>query len=437
VTVVSLDPGVPWSRFQRLASTLLATLPGGDPAPRGGDLFSLADSVAAAVGGAVAIMDTGQTIVAYSNLPDQPIDEMRRLGILRRRVPEDAIPEHLSEVVWRSDTVVRHCRPGDMPRVAMVIRAGDDVLGSLWALVPEEVPVAECEPVMRQAARVAALHMLTLRQQLDADQESRNRAFRAALDGDPGSGGTVLRLPAVMLGAAAAAAAGPGQGTRSADLMRLLDLFGLDGRALGHQPALALSDDRVHALLPARAGGSVPVAALLAHLRDRAARSLHLEVTMVSTGPVRDLAELQRARRDIDTAIDHLRASGRGPGQFSTEELRTELVGRRLLAAVRADPLLRTGLGERIADHDREHGTAFGASLLRYLRRFGDVAAAGEELHIHQNTLRQRLRRARELFGLDLDDPGRRLTLWLELAAFESAEAAEVAEVAGPPYSGS
>ncbi len=410
VTVMSLDPRVPWSRIQRLVSTLLATHPGG-AAFGGGDLFALANSVAAIVGGAVAIMDTSQAIVAYSNLPDQPIDETRRRGILGRRVPEDALPDHLAEEIWRSDSVVRRLREGDLPRLAVVIRAGADVLGSLWVSFPCEADIPDSEAALQQAARVAAPHMLALRRQVDADQDSRNRAFRSALDRS-GDHVTGLRLPAILLGADA-----PGPpGTQATNLLRTLDLFGLDGRALGHQPALALSNDRIYALLPTQPAGTVPVTALIAHLRSRVTRTLNIDVTIVSA-EVGTPAALHGTRQDIDTALDHLRATAAAPGHYTTDRLRVELVRRRLLDAVRRDPLLRTGIGERIIGHDRDHGTAFTTTLLTYLRNFGDVATASAAIHIHQNTLRQRLRRAHELFDLDLDDPAQRLLLEIELAA--------------------
>lgn len=114
---------------------------------------------------------------------------------------------------------------------------------------------------------------------------------------------------------------------------------------------------------------------------------------------------------------EHLRDSGAAPRHYTTDELRVELVHKRLVDSVRAEPLLRSGDGERITGHDRDHSTAFAATLRCYLRRFGDVGAASADLHIHQNTLRQRLRRAQELFALDLGDPAQRLVLELELHA--------------------
>lgn len=413
VTVVAIEADVPWSRIQRLASTLLATRPGGDTdaAEAGGDLFALANSVAEASGGAVAIMDTGQVIVAYSNLPDQPIDETRRNGILGRRVPEKALPDHLAEEVWNSDSVVHHQRENDFPRLAVVIRAGTEVLGSLWVAYPTGTVAPDCDTTLHQAARLAALHMLALRRHVDTDQDSRNRAFRDALD-QHRTGPVDLRLPGVLVGVDL-----PVPDRHNANLLRILDVLGADGRALGHLPALTLSHDRIYGLLPAARPGAVPVNALIAHVLDRVERTLNLEITVVSSDEVRTTADLQRERDNIDTALDHIRDSTMAPGHHSTERLRLAIVHTRLIAAVRTDARLRSGRGEHIADHDRDHATAFASTLLVYLRCFGDVAAASAQLHLHQNTVRQRLRRARELFALDLNEPTQRLVLELELTA--------------------
>ncbi|MEU0074031.1 helix-turn-helix domain-containing protein [Streptomyces sp. NPDC006332] len=430
VPVLAVDPRVPWTRVQRLITTILAARetvadPGGGAT--GGDLFSLANAVAGIVGGAVAIMDTQQVVVAYSNLPDQPIDETRRRGILGRRVPEDALADHLDREVWVSDTVVRQNRPGDLPRTAVVIRAGEDVLGSLWVAFPDEAAATDCGPTLQEAARVAALHMLALRRQVDAEQESRDRALRHALEGrsaqgDPPGG---VRLPAVLVGLAETAGARGSEesweaGTaarRRAVLLRTLDLAVLDGRSLGYEPAAALLDDRVYVLLPSAGSGSVSPGALLNHLLDRVRHSLHRSFTAVDSPAVGTTSALVAARRDIDAALDHLREQRAGSGSYHSEDLRPELVLRRLVGAVREDAELRTGVAERLRTHDAEHATDYCATLLTYLRHFGDVAAASAELHIHQNTMRLRLRRAEQLFDVSLSDPTRRLLLTLELTA--------------------
>ncbi|MFE2425252.1 PucR family transcriptional regulator [Streptomyces sp. NPDC059373] len=432
VTVLAMDPRVPWTRIQHMVTTLLAARSAGpgtdDRRFPGGDLFALANAVAAIVGGAVAIMDTHQVLVAYSNLPDQPIDETRRRGILGRQVPQEAVADHLDKELWRSDAVVRRDRPGDLPRLAVVIRVGQDVLGSLWVAFADadRRPVGDHEATLREAAGVAALHMLALRRQVDDDQDSRNRALRSALEtGAPTDRLTGIRLPAVLLGLAESsppvhqAAAGDGDDTMRmrADLMRMLDLITLDGRSLGHDPVATLIGDRLYALLPTAAPASVPVDHLLDHLADRARRSLRRTYTSVRSGAVDSPAALREARRDIDAALDHLHDQRAAPGTYRTHELRADLVLRRLLATVRDNDDLRTGTAEQIAAHDAEHGTDYLTTLAAYLRHFGDVVPASAALHIHQNTLRQRLRRAEQTFGLSFRDPTQRLLLSVEIAA--------------------
>ncbi|MFD4661851.1 helix-turn-helix domain-containing protein [Streptomyces halstedii] len=60
---------------------------------------------------------------------------------------------------------------------------------------------------------------------------------------------------------------------------------------------------------------------------------------------------------------------------------------------------------------------AAGGELVRtlgaYVDASGDVRRAAERLVLHPNTLRYRLRRARERHGVDLDDPDTRLLVTL------------------------
>jgi purine catabolism regulator len=67
----------------------------------------------------------------------------------------------------------------------------------------------------------------------------------------------------------------------------------------------------------------------------------------------------------------------------------------------------------RLADYDAERGTQLLRTLDVLLAHRGSITATAEALFVHQNTLRQRLRRMADITGLDLrhDDP-----LLLELA---------------------
>ncbi|TYB61498.1 PucR family transcriptional regulator [Nonomuraea sp. PA05] len=69
-------------------------------------------------------------------------------------------------------------------------------------------------------------------------------------------------------------------------------------------------------------------------------------------------------------------------------------------------------------------------SLRAYLDSNGHWDAAAQRLGVHRHTLRYRMRRAAELLGRDLDDPGTRAELWLALEAARRA-----ATPASPPGS--
>ena len=68
-----------------------------------------------------------------------------------------------------------------------------------------------------------------------------------------------------------------------------------------------------------------------------------------------------------------------------------------------------------MVEYDREHKTEYARSVASWMDAVGDIAAASDRLHIHANTLRYRLRRAGELFGLSLQSPDDRLSIWLQL----------------------
>jgi len=67
--------------------------------------------------------------------------------------------------------------------------------------------------------------------------------------------------------------------------------------------------------------------------------------------------------------------------------------------------------------HDEEHDTGLVDAVSAYLSAGGDVPVAAAGLHVHPNTIRNRIRRARQACGVDLADPGTRLALLAHLAA--------------------
>ena len=84
--------------------------------------------------------------------------------------------------------------------------------------------------------------------------------------------------------------------------------------------------------------------------------------------------------------------------------------------------LLRIGHGlELPADEWAEELAAQGGELLEtvraYLAHRGQWEGAGRDLGVHRNSVRYRISRAREILGVDLDDPDVAAQLWLALRA--------------------
>ncbi|HEV2376328.1 MAG TPA: helix-turn-helix domain-containing protein [Streptosporangiaceae bacterium] len=430
LAILDAEPDLPWPRLEALCAMVVRRDPGPPPAGLAqvphGDLFSLANAVAAIVGGAVAIMDVSYVVLAYSSLQGQPIDDTRRRGILDRRVPADALESFLNPAVWRSGSVVRVRRPGDMDRLAVVIRAGSEVLGSMWVAVgaasstgTSTADVDGVDPAsaatLAEAAKLAALHMLSLRRHVAEEQVRRNEALRAVLDSgdDPGE----LEFPARLL---ALSWHGGSDYTQNRMLgLQVQDMVVLDAAMFGLSVATTLAGDHLYVMVPAssRHGGSGQAAAFAGHLVDRATASLRADLCVVLCGETDTPLGLRTDRTDSADALAHLARTGTRAGVTDIEDLRADLVLYRIARLVAQRPGLRSGVAQRIADHDAAKGSRYADSLRAYLGSFGDIAAAARALPVHQNTLRHRLRRAQELFAIDLARPEHLLLLWLELTA--------------------
>ncbi|HEU5034828.1 MAG TPA: helix-turn-helix domain-containing protein [Mycobacteriales bacterium] len=125
--------------------------------------------------------------------------------------------------------------------------------------------------------------------------------------------------------------------------------------------------------------------------------------------------DLPAARRDATDAADL--ADGPGPAGESwrcVDDLWAELVVARLRQAV-AGCLTSAHPLTRLAAYDRGHDGALASTVATWLQRQGDTIRTAEQLSLHPNTLRYRLRRAQEVSGLDLTDPAQTLVAQLLL----------------------
>ncbi|MGH3425142.1 MAG: PucR family transcriptional regulator, partial [Nocardioidaceae bacterium] len=120
-----------------------------------------------------------------------------------------------------------------------------------------------------------------------------------------------------------------------------------------------------------------------------------------------------RSRADADLALGALRHTQGGGCVAGVADVLADVLALHsadvLEAVDRYSPL------SALTAFDRAHNAELVASARAYLAHGGDVADAAASLHVHSNTLRNRLRRASRSCGVDLDDVDTRLVLMLHL----------------------
>ncbi|GGV95775.1 DNA-binding protein [Streptomyces gelaticus] len=441
-------PGHGWTEVLGGLRTALAhSAPAGADGAAGvaglrlGDLSGLANTVADLVGGAITIEDPQSRVLAYSRLDHEP-DPMRRLTILGQEVPRWRVVElresGFFQALWSTDGVVR--LPADAryaERLAIAVRHGSEVLGSIWAAADGRPLAEDAAAALRTAARAAVPHLSHHQTWGRAAARAREGAVHALLNGDvraaPEAGITTDRPYAVVV-AEAYDGREPGVGTAyegrepgaggvpDAAGQRVLDVLALQAAAYRPGCVTARSGRRLYVLVPAGDGETGPARTLLA-----TARSVPRSVVLAGAGPVAaGLLGLPASREAAELVVRVLRerAAGRPAGEVVSavaahDEVVPETTVLRLLD--RVEPLWDSLSGpvHAMLEHDRAHGSAYGDSVAAYLDASCDTGTAARRLNVHPNTLRYRLRRARELFGVDPADPAVRLLaeVGLRLAA--------------------
>jgi hypothetical protein len=437
--VLALTRGASWTQLAALLRSLLAEGDVGEAGPQtlggmpSGDLFALANAIAALLDAPVTIEDRSSRVLAYSGRQDEA-DRSRVETILGRQVPE-RYSRLLSERgvfqdLYRSDEPVYVEPPADglsdfsVPRVAVAVRAGDEVLGSIWAAVRKPLN-ADRMQALRDGARVVALHMLRIRAGADVERRLRADLLSTALEGGVGARQALSRLgladqSVVVL---ALAVPDPAEGSATADAgvaterQRLADALAMHLSAVHPRCAAALVGDVAYGLVPVlrdRADGEQRAVRIATDFLDRVGERTR---AVVGIGPVAtDVAGLAESRENADRALRVLRASaatGRRVARLSDVNVAALVLELRDLVSARGDK--PTGPVAQLLAYDEEHSTNLVETLRAWLEAFGDVIAASAAMYVHPNTFRYRLRRLAEVGQLDLADPEARFAAMLEL----------------------
>ena len=410
VAVVIADPAVSWGQLAGIVYGLVLegreTEAGRGPT----DLFALADTLAEAVGGPVTIEDHHSGVLAYSS-EQTGADPARLETILGRRVPESLHRELAERGVFQHLAVsdqplfVEHPAAGVRGRVAVAVRAGRELLGSIWVDTPEPLSPAH-ESALVSGARTAALHMLRTRASADLERQIESDLVIGLVEGHAdapaelsrlGFRGSSFRIIAVQVH----------DGVEHALIAFERATTGFGWTRPGRS---ALFANTVYTILPYddadRARGWVRALA----------RDLPSDVEVVAgIGGAAGPDDLVSSRQEADESLA-LHANRADGVAVVYDESWHEILLERLRRAAASGRQPARGPVAELRRHDRTTGTHYAETLRAWLECQGDLAAAAARLGIHPNTVRNRMRRMAEIVPLDLDDPDARLAMIIALA---------------------
>ncbi|MEZ7128864.1 PucR family transcriptional regulator [Nonomuraea sp. AD125B] len=432
VAVLLADPAVSWSQLAGVVYGLVLesreTASGRGPT----DLFALADSLADVIGGAVTIEDRHSRVLAYSR-SQQAGDPARLATILGRRVPE-----RLRERLQRRGVFARLAatdepvfvaaddEQGLTGRMAVAVRAGRELLGSVWVSCAAPL-TGERLRALADGARVVALHLLRSRASADLERQVESDLVGRLLEGGADAATSASRLGLAPRAMRVVAVRAFTPDDRHAALLLAFEQA-TTGFGWSRPGRSALLGDTLYTLLPGEEAETARQwvrdlqAELPAPVRVAAGIGAPAEVTDLPAG--RQEADECLALHEGAGAGGGLGAGlGSGPGAGlgsvppAYDESWDEILLLRLRAAARGGRTPARGPVSTLRRHDTLHGTRFVATLRAWLESQGDLAWTAERLDVHPNTVRNRLRKMNELTPLDLDDPRQRLAMTIMLAA--------------------
>ncbi|MGI8608332.1 MAG: PucR family transcriptional regulator [Candidatus Dormibacteria bacterium] len=430
VTVLAVTSGAAWLQVASLLRSLIAEDPTRDGEELGGvaagDLFAVANAISALIDAPITIEDPESRVIAYSVRQDEA-DEARMQTILGRQIPDEYFSQFRSQGVFRrlyreaEPLYLDDIGPDVIPRLAVSVRAGDELLGSIWAAVKKRPP-ADRVKAFAESASLVAVHLL--RQRLVSDAE---RGLQAILLGAILGGGPLAADAASRLGLAGDAFRVVAVGIRTGDavdnqhrLARCWDALSLHLSVIHRRAVCGVAGGVVYAVVPLHAdrAQSRRVAVELGEgLIHRLPSPLASEVLVAIGGHVDRLAHLPRSRREADEVLRVLRGQPASASRAlaAVESMRLPVLLLRLADLATDDDITMDSPLSMLLEHDAAHGTHHVETLNAYLDAFGDVGAAAKALRLHHNTLRYRLQKLQAIPGLNLADPEQRLALLLEL----------------------
>jgi PucR C-terminal helix-turn-helix domain len=302
----------------------------------------------------------------------------------------------------------------EFARSAIAIKAGQP-LGTIWAIEGPQGLSPEGEAALIEGAQLAALKILRELNGNGVDLSLREAALLRAIDGtlSPTEVAFRLSLPGGTNLALVGFATLPDTEGSMPLITHVARVLARYLAAYRPDAALATTSRAVYVLLP---GGGAAAATRFASGALTATLKSFPNQVRVAIAPISaDPSELAGMRSEIDDIL-----------RVTTVQLDLPAIARlaqvhtRVLLAHVADelvhvPRLRHPGVDAMTAYDDEHHTEYARSVTAWLDAVGGVLEAANQLKIHPNTLRYRLRRAHEMFDVSLEHPDDRLSVWMQL----------------------
>ncbi|MEV4846559.1 helix-turn-helix domain-containing protein [Micromonospora matsumotoense] len=395
-----------------------------------GELQRIVDAVAARVGRPALIEDRRQRVVVYSE-HDGPMDEVRRMSILRRQTTPEVIAWFRRMGVLTAREPVR--TPADvdldlLPRVCVPIWHDDLLLGFVW-FIDDDGSMTDADIATATGAFTdlsLALYRENLLGELASQREAeatrtllvespqaRAHAVRALLEeGTVAGDGTTTAVVAQLA---------PATGRHPDEVARIAleQALVATRRWLGVRESLHMvwPDHGVLLICGGRIAGRPTPAAAADHL-DEALRQATRGLSSVE----RTVTGIGQSRPGLVDAVQSYR-----------EAVQAARVGVQLPALGRVVSWAGLGIYRVLSQLDGRHLDVAGVHpglerLLRddahqvlletleaYLDLAGNAHATAEKLRLHRTTLYYRLQRVEQLADTDLKDGNERLCLHLAM----------------------
>jgi hypothetical protein len=428
--VARVNGDVPWGQLHGLVERMLSsTSPLDGDAANGtvtrvppSDLFAIANSLADQIGGYVSIDDPQSRVLAFSPL-DKHADQLRRDSILGRAAPPGHREQLRAQGVWdrlnRPGQVMEFPRAGDiMPRLAIGIHdeRTERYLGTIWVQQGVKPFAPRAGQILAAGSKLAARAILR-----GAHVESRESETVLQIIGLRHSPEAPRTLAAILgltesrtwmvIGFTSSSDAPHEDGIPGSASSTLA----LHAAVIRDRSQTAIADGSAYVVIPNPPSPNVIIS--WAERTSQALAAAAKAPAVCAVGPVIDSPrELPAARETVDTMLRGSRARGE-VGVTTYDAKRALLLVSRAVqdlwdrGVLTGEPVRQIAGSSHVDGHD----------LLRTIEVYFDerqsAQRAAAALHLHPNTLRQRLRRIERLTGLSLDSTAERLMLELEVRA--------------------